>query len=220
MSVNGITTNSQAYSSVASSTAANTTSAKKEEETKTKGTDTGVVYESSKETSTAKTYKQDTKTIEKLKADAERSTEQLRSLVEKLLLKQGETYDAGTDIYKLLREGKVQVDEQTAAQAKKDIAEDGYWGVEQTSDRIVSFAIALSGGDPDKADEMISAFQKGYEDATKSWGDELPDISKRTYEATMKKLDDWKKGNQPGSTEDSATSKSSTEVPKDTTSVK
>jgi hypothetical protein len=212
MSVNGITTNSQAYCSVASSTAANTTSAKKEEETKTKGTDTGVVYESSKETSTAKTYKQDTKTVEKLKADAERRTEQLRSLVEKLLLKQGETFDAGTDIYKLLREGKVQVDEQTAAQAKKDIAEDGYWGVEQTSDRIVSFAIALSGGDPDKADEMISAFQQGYKDATKSWGDELPDICKRTYEATMKKLDDWKKGNQPESTGGNTPAESTADV--------
>ena len=32
------------------------------------------------------------------------------------------------------------VDADTIAQAKKDIAEDGYWGVEKTSDRILDFA--------------------------------------------------------------------------------
>ena len=40
------------------------------------------------------------------------------------------------------------MDEKTRLQAQKDIAEDGYWGVEQTSERLVSFAKALSGGDP------------------------------------------------------------------------
>ena len=52
------------------------------------------------------------------------------------------------------------VDADTIAQAKKDIAEDGYWGVDQTSDRILDFAKALSGDDPDKADMLLEAFKK------------------------------------------------------------
>ena len=58
------------------------------------------------------------------------------------------------------------VDADTIAQAKKDIAEDGYWGVEKTSDRILDFAKALSGGDKDKADELLNAFKKGFSQAT------------------------------------------------------
>lgn len=150
------------------------------------------VYEKSNTSSKKRTeYKQDTATINQLKQDAERRTSQLRTLVEKLFLKQGQTFDE-SNMYQLLREGKVPVDAETAAQAKADIAEDGYWGVSQTSDRLVSFAKALTGGDPQKADEMIAAVKKGFEEATKTWGDELPDICKNTLDATMKKLDEWK----------------------------
>lgn len=191
MNVNGITTSSQMYTSMATTTAS---TSKKERNSKiNQSQDSGAVYESVN-SSESKTYAADTETVSKLKADAERRTMQLRSLVEKLLLNQGSSYSIASDedMYKLLREGNIEVDAKTAAQAKKDIAEDGYWGVEQTSDRIVSFAKALSGGDPDKADEMISAFVKGFKDATKTWGGELPDICQRTYNATMDKLNQWK----------------------------
>lgn len=137
-------------------------------------------------------YKRDTETIDRLKADAEKRTEQLRSLVEKLLLKQGEKLNEATDIYQLLREGKIKVDPETAAQAQADIAEDGYWGVEQTSDRLVSFAKALSGGDPAKAELMIGAVKKGFEAATKTWGGTLPDICQKTLDTTIEKLNSWK----------------------------
>lgn len=77
------------------------------------------------------------------------------------------------------------------AQAKEDISEDGYWGVEQTSDRILDFAKALSGNDTSKAELLLNAFKDGYKAATKSWGDELPDISKRTYDAVLEKFEKW-----------------------------
>lgn len=199
MSVNGITTSSSAYSTVATSTASASTTGKKSiESSTTKDSQAShVVYEKSSDYA-SKTYTRDTDTVNKLKQDAQRHTEQLRSLVEKLLLKQGDSYSIANDhdMYQLLKDGKVEVDPQTAAQAKKDIAEDGYWGVEQTSDRIVSFAKALTGSDPDKADEMINAFIKGYKQATKSWGGELPDICKKTYDATMDKLNAWKNGTE------------------------
>ena len=65
----------------------------------------------------------------------------------------------------------------------------GYWGVEQTSDRIVSFATALAGDDSKALEKMRDAFVKGYKQAEKQWGGKLPDISQRTYDAVMKKFD-------------------------------
>jgi len=171
---------------------------KKESETSAvaeKKVESAVSYEKSdaKETeSTKKIYKPDTELVQKLKNEANNRSMQLRNLVEKMLVKQGTAFNHGTDIYELLRTGKVQVDPQTAAQAKEDISEDGYWGVKQTSERLVSFAKALTGGDPSKADEMIEAFKKGYDQATKSWGDTLPSICKQTYDETIKQLNDWK----------------------------
>ena len=38
---------------------------------------------------------------------------------------------------------------------------------------------------------MREAFKKGFEQAKKTWGGELPEISQKTYEATMKKFDEW-----------------------------
>ena len=40
--------------------------------------------------------------------------------------------------------------------------------------------------------EMIDAFKKGFEEATKTWGDKLPDISQSTYDAVLEKMDAWK----------------------------
>ena len=92
--------------------------------------------------------------------------------------------------YSFLAKGDFTVSADVKAQAQADIAEDGYWGVEATSSRIIDFATALTGGDPDKIEEMREAFKKGYAMAEETWGGELPDISKRTYDAVMKKFDE------------------------------
>lgn len=141
-------------------------------------------------TASKKTYKPDTNMVAKLKADAEARTAQLQSLVEKMLTKQGQTYGKANDIWSILSSGNFTVDPATKAQAQADIAEDGYWGVSQTSQRILDFATALTGGDPDKIEEMRAAFQKGFKQAEKTWGGQLPDISQRTYDAVMKGFDD------------------------------
>ena len=52
--------------------------------------------------------------------------------------------------------------EATRAQAQADIADDGYWGVDQTSDRILDFAKALSGNDPEKLIFFLTLFKKGF----------------------------------------------------------
>ena len=192
MSVNGVTSTqaAAAYSYNSTSAAKEKTSA---EEAATKTTeDTGVIYEHSTDTntsSTKKTYKPDTALINKLKADADARTSQLRSLVEQMMGKQAATYGNANDIWSFLRSGNFTVDAATKAQAQADIAEDGYWGVNQTSDRIIQFANALTGGDPDKIEAMREAFKKGYAQAEKTWGGSLPEISQKTYDAVMEKFD-------------------------------
>lgn len=164
--------------------------------------DTGVIYEKSTDTKTSGvTKKTDTALVAKLKADAEERTSQLRSLVEKMMTKQGIAIGTADDMWKFLAKGDFTVDAETKAQAEADIAEDGYWGVEQTSERILDFAKALSGNDPDKADLLLDAFKKGFKEATKTWGDELPDISKRTYDAVLEKFDKWKNGTSDTTTD-------------------
>ena len=192
MSVNGITSTQAAAANSYNSTSAAKEKTSAEEATTKTTEDTGVIYEHSTDTntsSTKKTYKPDTALINKLKADADARTSQLRSLVEQMMGKQAATYGNANDIWSFLRSGNYTVDPATKAQAQADIAEDGYWGVGQTSDRIIQFATALTGGDPDKIEAMREAFKKGYAQAEKTWGGSLPEISQKTYDAVMEKFD-------------------------------
>ena len=195
MAINSIT-NSVAAQQASTYTAAKTDYTEKKSENSTK-TDTGVVYEkSSDKTSGTVTKKTDYALVNKLKADAEQRTSQLRSLVEKMMTKQGVAIGTADSMWRFLAKGDFTVDEATKAQAQADIADDGYWGVDQTSDRILDFAKALSGNDPEKADLLLDAFKKGFKEATKSWGQDLPDISQRTYDAVVEKFNKWKNGTE------------------------
>lgn len=152
--------------------------------------DKAAVYD--KTTDTKKVHKRDQATIDRLLSEAEANANKLKDLVESMLLRQGKTLGNANDIYGLLREGKLQVDDETRLQAQKDIAEDGYWGVEQTSERLFSFAKALTGGDPAQADAMIKAVKKGFEEAEKAWGGALPQISRDTIDRTISKMESWR----------------------------
>ena len=129
--------------------------------------------------------------VAQLKADQETRMAQMQSLVTKMFSKQGITIGTADDMWKVLASGNFTADADTIAKAKEDISEDGYWGVKQTSSRIFDFAMALAGDDEEKMQKMKAAVEKGFKLATKSWGKELPDISKNTYSAVMDKFDDY-----------------------------
>ena len=191
-SINGV-------NSYASVKAAETEKTSKGNETAEKQLkDDAVVFEKTNETkkdSTNQIYNKEN-IVAKLKADQQSRLDSMNSLVQKLLGKQAEKFDLanGTNLAATFREIAGKVDQKTIDEAKESISEDGYWGVNQTSDRLVSMAIALSGGDTDKADTMMAAIEKGYKQATKAWGEDLPQICKDTMEATRQKMDDWKNG--------------------------
>lgn len=197
MELNGVNSNVYTASYAASSATV------KKEAVVAATDESAVVYEKSEasKTSVAATYtassakssKVDAATIEKLKADAEARFASLQSLVDKLLTKQSETHQYASlgDLMTAVKDGKIAVDPETVAQAKKDVADDGYWGVEQTASRIVDFAKALTGGDASKVEEMRKAIEKGYKAATKSWGSDLPEISQKTNSRVNELLDQW-----------------------------
>lgn len=169
-------------------TAAYSATPKTEEKNTSSSQDTGVVYESTVNTS----YKKDNSAlIAKLKADSENRISQMQSLVSQMFEKQGIKIGTADDMWKTLAGGNFTADAATIAQAKEDISEDGYWGVKQTSDRIFDFAMALSGGDEETMEKMKSAVEKGFKLATKSWGRDLPEISSNTYDAVMEKFDNF-----------------------------
>lgn len=187
MSVSSIgTTSAAAY-------AQQTETTKKTKETSTAKADqdTAVVYEKSASKKSGCTTKSNAAIVSQLKADAEARTSQLQSLVQNMISKQGQTLGTADNMWSFLAKGNFTADPSTIAQAKKDVAEDGYWGAEQTSDRILSFAKALAGDDPDKAEELLNAFKKGYSQATKTWGQNLPSLCSDTYDLVEKKFNDW-----------------------------
>ena len=202
MSVNGVTevTNNIATTYASAVNPSSVEEKKKDSEVKVKE-EAAAVYEksdeSTKTSSTANSKETDrTKIIQQLKADDALRQQQLLDIVHKMMGKQAKAYGvANSDkddesIWRFLAKGDFTVDAATKAQAQADIAEDGYWGVTQTSDRILDFAKALAGDDPEKLENMRAAFKKGYEQAEKTWGGELPDISKQTFDAVMKGFDE------------------------------
>lgn len=111
--------------------------------------------------------------------------ELLRQLVVKTLLDQGAASKVDTG------SGIIDLATLTPEEAQALVADDGYFGVEQTSDRIVDFAINAFGSDPAKLQQMKDAINKGFKEAQQAFGGALPEISQKTYETIMEKLDNF-----------------------------
>jgi len=124
--------------------------------------------------------------IKRIMAEAEKSYQGLQELVQRLIARQGQKRE---DVFS----GKevLMVDEEARLDAQKAISEDGEWGVEAVSDRLVAFAKAISGNDKAKFAEVKAAIEKGFKEAEKAFGGQLPEISYKTYDETMRKLDEW-----------------------------
>ena len=81
----------------------------------------------------------------------------------------------------------------TAEDAKALIADNGYWGVDQTSSRIVDSVAGQIGNDPSKLDQIKESIMNGFNSAKEAFGGQLPDISQKTIDAVMSKLDNLAK---------------------------
>ena len=182
-----------AYQTSKTSTISKTDTANKTSTTATVKEDTAAVYEKSDASFSINNDAASRKAlVEALKADADAKAKQFNDLVMNMISGQNKAFTKLGDLFEAVKNGEIKVDPEVVEQAKADIAEDGYWGVKQTSERLVSFAQALAGNDPDKADEMIKAVKKGFDQATESWGRKLPDICQETVDKTIETLEKWR----------------------------
>lgn len=143
--------------------------------------------------------------VQQMKADQESYQSRFISMVQEMMSGQTNAYGQSNNIWRFLASGNYTVDAETKAQAQQSISEDGYYGVKQTSQRMFQFAMALTGGDATKMQEMKAAVEKGYKQAEKTWGGSLPEISQQTLAATNQLFDDYLAGNTDTAAQDSTT---------------
>lgn len=78
--------------------------------------------------------------------------------------------------------------------AAKAIAPGGAWSVDAVSTRIFDLATAIAGNDPEKLSQMRAAVEEGFKQAGLVWKDatgqdNMPEISKQTYNEIMSRFD-------------------------------
>ena len=132
--------------------------------------------------------------IDQLWRDTNHAGDAVRKLIASALGKD----DASGQGFWAIRAKGIKLSEADRAQAQQMIGEDGFFGVKQTTDRIMSFAKALVGEGASEAqiEKMRAAVQKGFDEVARMFGgfDKLPQVTKDTHAAIMKAFDDWKSG--------------------------
>jgi len=69
------------------------------------------------------------------------------------------------------------------------VSEDGIFGVTQTSERVANFVINGSGGDESMMRAGREGMIRGFKEAEKMWGGELPEISQKTMSKAIEMVD-------------------------------
>ena len=95
---------------------------------------------------------------------------------------------SGLDFASIGYNGK-SLNELSSDEANNLISENGFFGIANTADRIASFVLNGAGDDVEKLKAGREGAAKGFEDAKKIWGGELPEISQKTIEKTLETLD-------------------------------
>lgn len=69
------------------------------------------------------------------------------------------------------------------------VGENGFFGITQTSDRVSNFVFGFAGDDLEKLQKGRDGIVKGFEEANKMFGGNLPEISYKTQERTLALID-------------------------------
>ena len=81
------------------------------------------------------------------------------------------------------------IGELTQDEAKALVAEDGFFGIAQTSQRIADFVVIGAGDDVEKLKAGKKGMLQGFKDAEAMWGEKLPDISYTTMQKAVEMVD-------------------------------
>lgn len=81
------------------------------------------------------------------------------------------------------------IDSLSPKEAGELVGEDGFFGIKNTADRIANFVISAAGDDAQKLQAGREGILKGFKDAAKLWGGDLPEISQRTIDRALESVD-------------------------------
>lgn len=101
----------------------------------------------------------------------------------------GKELDGGLSLKSIGYDGKP-ITQLSPDEAKDLVSDEGFFGVSQTSQRVSSFVINLANDDAEALMEARNGVVKGFEQAQKMWGGELPEISSETQKQTLKIIDE------------------------------
>ncbi|NDY73544.1 hydrogenase-4 component G [Desulfobacter hydrogenophilus] len=82
------------------------------------------------------------------------------------------------------------ISELSPEQADELVSENGYFGVDKTSQRIADFVIKGAGDDMEKLKSGREGVLKGFKEAEKAWGGKLPEISYETLAKSLETIDE------------------------------
>jgi len=146
---------------------------------------------------------QDPGTVNRLWNETAQAAETLRTLITTMLGRNQVTGQPGQAAW---AQNAVSLDitESERAEAQALVAEDGFFGVSRTTERIMGFAQALVGenASPQQIERMRDAVQRGFDDVARVFGgfENLPDVTQRTHSAIMESFDNWLAGGAPAVT--------------------
>lgn len=101
----------------------------------------------------------------------------------------GRTTESGFSLSSIGYEGKP-ITELSPEEAKELVDEEGFFGINETSNRVSNFVIGLAGDNVEALQEARKGVIQGFEEAEKLWGGELPEISYKTQERTLSLIDE------------------------------
>jgi hypothetical protein len=101
----------------------------------------------------------------------------------------GKTTSSGMSLSNIGYEGKP-ITELSVDEANELLSDDGFFGIEQTSDRVANFVFSFAGDDLELLEKGRAGVVQGFEEALKMFGGELPEISYKTQERTLSLIDE------------------------------
>ena len=155
-----------------------------------------------------KYYDYDKSTVDKLIAESNSKISAFREMLQTLLAKQadrngGVISSEKTGMEALLENATVGEDgmvhfnrEDVEAAGLGEFDENGYWGVEQTAQRIFDMAIAFAGNDENLLAKMKDSISQAFGEVEDLFGGEgkLPDVSYRTRDRINEMFEEYENG--------------------------
>jgi len=140
----------------------------------------------------------DPQAIRSMISETNHHGEAIRRLVRSLI---GSTDATGQGFWAARADGiHLQLSEAERAEAAQMVSEDGFFGVQQTTDRIMGFARALvgEGASESQIEAMRNAVQAGFDQVSQMFGgfNNLPEVTRDTHASIMRAFDDWAAGGQ------------------------